>query len=106
LDDEILTLDVSELPQSLEECLPHSSAGVGWRGAPEKAYSIDLRSQLRLGGWRYGEQAEGTHQPCAPIHYPITSSACTTRLRSSTPSIARRVIRSSDRHATPGFAAP
>ena len=63
------------LPHLLEESLPDARLG-GRRGTPEKAYPIDFRGRLRVGGERYGEQAAGqSADECPPRGHSITSSA-------------------------------
>src|SRR5262245_54979853 len=64
------TTKSSQLAESLKECLPHAPPGLGRGGAPEQADPVDLRGRLRFGEKRAEGQAEGAHQPRAPIHHP------------------------------------
>src|SRR5262249_53735071 len=81
LDEDVLALDVPELPHSLEESLPGAPAPRAVRRrTPEKAHPIDLRGRLRIGGERPREQAAGQRAQEDPAggHW-ISSSARASR---------------------------
>src|SRR5215475_3564027 len=60
LDEDVLALDVPQLPHPLEESLPGAPAPRAVRrGATEEAYPIDFRGGLRLGSEGHGEEAAG-----------------------------------------------
>jgi hypothetical protein len=65
--DDVVTLDVTEVTQSLTESLFQ----VGIRGQVERqeAYSSDLGRLLPLGGERRGEEGARKHpDKCPPVH--------------------------------------
>jgi hypothetical protein len=60
LDEDVLALDVSQLPHPLEESLPGAPGPRAVRRrAPQKAYPIGFCGRLRLGDERRGEEGEG-----------------------------------------------
>src|SRR5262249_54860769 len=60
LDEDVLTLDVPQLPHPLEESLPGAPAsGAVRRGTPEKAQPIDFPGLLRLDYDRPRREARG-----------------------------------------------
>src|SRR5207247_6257229 len=73
LDEDVLALDVPQLPHPLEESLPGAPAPRAVRRrTPEKAQPIDFRCRLRLGSSRNGEEAAGQRlderPPIAHLH--------------------------------------
>src|SRR5262249_41940507 len=75
--EDVLALDVPQLPHPLEESLPGDPAPRAVRRrASEKAYPVDFRGQLRPGGERRGEEASGQRAEEGPAsgHW-MTSSA-------------------------------
>src|SRR5262249_17917961 len=76
LDEDVLSLDVTQLPHSLEESLPGAPAsGAVRRGTPEKAQPMDFRGLLGLGGERRGDDGDRSKEKRAPARHGITSSA-------------------------------
>src|SRR4029453_12911338 len=73
LDEDVLALDVPQLPHPLEETLPGAPAPRAVRRrTPEKAYPMDLRGLLGVGGGRPKRQAdsENDREPDQPHGAP------------------------------------
>jgi hypothetical protein len=66
-DHEVAALDVTEVMQSLKECL--SQVGVTGRVVPQPAYSSSLGRLLGLANERRGQEASSRHDEGAAIHY-------------------------------------
>ena len=61
-DHEVAALDVTEVPQPLDERLPKTrTSGVVERNIPQDAYPIDLPRRLRAGGEGRSEEAASDH---------------------------------------------
>ena len=72
-DDQVPTLDVAEFTEAFSEHLPMGSHCPAGRCRENRDARYLLR-RLRLRGQPCGKQAEGTHQPCAPIHGLATAT--------------------------------
>ena len=66
-DHEVAALDVTEVTQSLKECL--SQVGVTGRVVPQPAYSRDRGRLLGLASERRGEEASSRHDEGSAIHH-------------------------------------
>src|SRR5262249_59770505 len=77
LDEDVLALDVPQLPEPLEESLPGAPAPRAVRrGTPEKAHPIEVPRLLRPSRERRSKSTrERGQQEAAAVHYSITRSA-------------------------------